>query len=90
MVKTENRPVDVKICDMCGEEVSHLSKCIVCKKDMCNGKMGKKHTAFSLEIYRYADAERICSGLVCHECSVKKTELTIGELLNGMLSKAPV
>lgn len=89
MIKIEDRPVKVKICDFCGEEVGNLSKCVICKRDMCNAGTGK-HSSYSLGIYRYADANRICSGHICKECAGKKTDLPIGELLDGMFGDSPV
>ena len=90
MVKTENRPVDVKYCDICQEETGHLSKCLVCKRDICATDGGKKHSAYSLDIYRYRDGSRISSGLICKECAEKSTNMSICRLLDGMLSDSPV
>ena len=85
-----NRPVEVKICDFCKSEVSSLTKCVICKRDMCFLDGGCAHTSYKIgEVYRYADGERII-GYVCKECAEKRTSLTIGELLDGVLSDKPV
>jgi hypothetical protein len=92
MIKTENRTVEVKICDLCGEETQYISKCAACKRDMCNEKGNTKHCAYSLEIYRYSDGERTNSttGGICKECIGKKTDLTLKQLFDALMSDKPV
>jgi hypothetical protein len=51
---------------------------------------GKKHTAYSVEIYRYRDSNRVVSGRVCKECAGKNPDLTTGELLDLMLNPSLV
>ena len=87
----ENSSTDVVYCDFCGNETKHGSKCIICKRDMCMGMYddGEKHAAYNLEIYRYQDSNRIV-GHVCKECAAKKSDLTIGQLLDGMFGESPV
>ncbi len=84
--RTEQRPVEVKICDFCNKEVPCVSKCVVCQRDMCGDGGCHAHAAYSLEIYRYENEKRICSAHVCKECAQKRTNLTIGALLDGILT----
>jgi len=89
MVKTEDRPVKVKICDFCGEEVDGLSKCFICKRDMCNAGLDK-HASHTLGVYSFGLQNTICSAYVCKECAEKKIDLTIGQMLDGMFGESPV
>ncbi|MEK7662510.1 MAG: hypothetical protein AAB355_03410 [Patescibacteria group bacterium] len=89
MEKTENRKVVVKYCDFCGDESQYLGKCVLCKKQMCYKDGMKAHSAFSLELYRYEDAERIVDGHICRDCSTKVIGVTVQELLNEMIGSAP-
>ena len=89
--KQENRLVDVKYCDYCGEETGHLSACALCKKEMCPADGGGRHAAYSMDVYRYGDGKRLVSSHVCRECSgTVLIGLTIKELFDGMLGKVPV
>ena len=88
-VKIEKRDVPVKTCDFCHEEVRNLDKCVICKRDMCNAGVGK-HSSHSLEVYSYKSQNKICSAYVCTDCAEKKTDLTIGQLLDGMFGESPV
>jgi len=90
MKKTENRAVVVKYCDFCGKESKSLSKCAVCKKEMCSEGGGKTHAAYSVEIYRYSDAQRIVSTRVCKKCSVGTFDLSIGAFFDEMMRHTPV
>lgn len=89
MEKTENREVVVKYCDFCGNETKHLSTCAVCKKEMCNDGGGKTHTAYSVEIYRYRDAQRLHAS-ICKECGDSTVPLTIQAFIDGMMGQLPV
>lgn len=88
-VRIEKRDVKVKICDFDGREVGDLSKCVICKRDMCNAGTGK-HTSHSLEVYSFKLENKICSAYVCKECAGKKTDLTIGQFLDDMFGESPV
>jgi len=91
MEKQESRLVTVKFCDFCGNESTHLKKCAICKKDMCGENGNAKHCAYSVQdIYRYNDAARNVDRGICKECAGKKTNLTIGQLLDAMMGKSPV
>lgn len=89
MEKVETRIVTVKYCDLCGNEVEHLNKCAVCKKEMCNEEGGKKHSAYAVEIYRYSDGQRLISH-VCKVCAEMRVNLAVWQLLNGMMGDEPV
>ena len=90
MEKVETREVKVGYCDLCGVEASHLEKCAICKREIC-GKDGYGfHSAYSLEIYRYADANRLVSGYICKECADKPLTITVRELLEGMWGRTPI
>jgi len=91
MILTEKRDVEVKYCDFCKEEASHLDRCAVCKRQMCSKDGGKAHTAFGVELYRYSDAQRLVGygSKVCKECSQKKFNGTIQELLDAMMGGTP-
>src|ERR1035437_10125869 len=86
----EKRDVKVKICDFCNKEVSSLSKCVICKRDMCNADFGRKHAAHLLEVYSFKLENKVCSAHICKECADRKTDLTIGQLLDCILGEAPV
>ncbi len=64
----EKRDVEIKYCDECGKEIDHAEKCRVCGRDLCPNKC----TAFSVEIYQYAeeysDSKRF-RGFVCKQCA---------------------
>jgi hypothetical protein len=68
MRKTENRATEVKICDLCREETSHLVRCCVCKREFCWAGADQKHSAYAIELFRYADHARINSH-ICKECT---------------------
>jgi hypothetical protein len=85
----EKRDVNVNICDLCHQEVGSLSKCVICKRDMCNAGTSK-HTSHTLDVYSFKLENNICSAHVCNECAEKKTDLTIGQLLDGMFAESPV
>lgn len=85
--KMLDRPTKVVFCDLCGQEAKSHSKCAICKRDMCMGDV-KKHVAYALEIYRYVDGNRNVSAYICKECAAKKTDLTIGQLLDDMFGES--
>ena len=85
----ETRVVAVKYCDFCGKETQHLSKCAVCKKEMCSEDGMKAHAAYSLELYRYGDANRL-NIHVCKTCGDMNIIITISQLLDGMMKETPV
>ena len=86
----EKRDVKVKICAFCNKEGGSLYKCLICRRDMCNAGIGQKHTAYSLEVYSFKLEKRLCSAHICKECADRKTDLTIGQLLDGMFGESPV
>ncbi len=92
MKKMENREVEVKYCDFCGEETQYLSRCAICKREMCNKDAGAFHSAFSVEIYRYEDGHRLVGdgSKICNNCAEKKFDGTIRDFINGMIDKDPV
>ncbi|MBU1255763.1 hypothetical protein KKH35_02740 [Patescibacteria group bacterium] len=92
MKKTEKRNVEVKYCDFCKEETGHLDRCAVCKKEMCNKDGNKAHTAYSTEIYRYKDGQRLVGygNNICKDCAGETFDGTIQELLDGMMSEITV
>ena len=85
----EEREVEVKYCDFCKEETDNLKKCPVCKREMCSKDGGVAHSAFSIDIRRYADGKRLISN-VCRECATAGFTGTIHEFFNEMMSKGPV
>lgn len=89
MEKMVARVVAVKYCDFCAEESEHLSKCAICKKEMCSKEGMKAHTAYSVDIYRYADGARLISH-VCKGCSATVFKFAIQALFNDMMGEAPV
>lgn len=92
MRKTEKRDVEVGYCDYCGEEAERLEKCAVCGREMCNKDGGAAHSAFSVELFRFGDGQRL-SGFgskVCRDCAEKKFDGTIRELFDGMIAEDPV
>ena len=89
MKKKEMREVEVQSCDVCQTEVTHLTQCAICKRDLCSGDGGSKHFAWSVEIFRYRDSNR--GNLhTCKDCNERKTSLSIGELLDAMLGREPI
>ncbi len=92
MIKTEKRDVNVKYCDLCGEEAEHLDRCAVCKREMCNKDGGAAHSTFSIEVYRHEDGGHLVGygSKICNDCAEKKFKGTIRDLINGMMSKNPV
>ena len=91
MRKTEKRDVEVEICDFCGEETKHLSRCVICKREMCSKGGGKVHAAFSVKIYKYDNDGRLEHSHICRDCSAKELHgITIQALLDGMMGKDPV
>ncbi|NQU99989.1 MAG: hypothetical protein HQ538_04575 [Parcubacteria group bacterium] len=92
MKKMEERKVEVKYCDFCEEETAHLNKCAVCKRNMCSKNGMSSHSAYSVEIYRYRDGQRLAKNgsKICKDCAGEKFDGTIQELLDGMMSKIPV
>ena len=87
MKKIENRDVEVKYCDFCGEETQHLDRCAICKREMCNKDGGAAHSVFSIEVYRYEDGRRLAGNRsqICNDCADKKFDGTIRDLINGMM-----
>lgn len=91
MQRTEMRPTVVNYCDGCNAESNHLEKCVVCKRHFCMADGGKKHFVYSIEVYRYSDANRIPNGHVCAECAAGTPNvLSLQQLLDGMLGKTPI
>ncbi|MDE2021962.1 MAG: hypothetical protein KGI71_03605 [Patescibacteria group bacterium] len=88
MRTVENRPVTVFHCDGCGEEASYNESCAMCHKEYCMEEGGKRHFAYSIEIYRYADAQRRLA-YVCTTCADEKPDLTVKELLDNALQTVP-
>ena len=85
MKRIENRPVEVLTCDACGaEEASRLEKCGVCKRELCRQDGGKKHLAYSVEVYRFADSQR-AKFSVCTGCYEHQPILNIAALLNTLI-----
>jgi len=89
MERTESREVVVKYCDFCGEESKNLTKCAICKKEMCNKDGMKAHADFSIELYRYSDDARLVSGHICKDCGKKEIPATVQELMNEMIGFTP-
>ncbi|MBI4088656.1 hypothetical protein HY415_01015 [Candidatus Kaiserbacteria bacterium] len=79
----------VMYCDLCGKEAQHLSKCAVCKREMCSEDGMKFHAAYALELYRYDDANRL-NIHVCKTCADMKVNLTICQLLDGMMERTSI
>ena len=92
MRKMEERKVEVLYCDDCGKETKQLEECAICKREMCTKDGGAVHFAFSTELYRFDDGQRLrgYGSYICHDCAGKKFDVTIGELLNGMMTEKPV
>jgi len=92
MQKKEMREVEVEYCDGCGNEAKNFSMCAVCKRHFCLAGGGAKHSAFSVEIFRYEDRSRLGApvSLVCRDCGGQKFDGTIKELFDGMMGEAPV
>ncbi len=92
MRKTVNRDIEVKCCDFCGDEAEHLERCAVCKREMCTKDGGAAHIAFSVELYRYNDEQRLkgYGSHVCLDCAEKKFDGTIREFFNAMMTEGPV
>jgi hypothetical protein len=86
MEKEEMRKINVKYCDFCGEETSHLDKCAICKKEMCKKDGGKEHADYSLEIHRYQDGKHICGCKICKDCASQQASGTIADIINKMLN----
>ena len=86
MRKMESRQVEVKYCDLCDTEVEELSSCVICKREMCNKGGGSAHTAYSIELYRYRDGERIISR-VCRDCVKEGFNVTIQGFFDEMFEK---
>ncbi|MBI2097373.1 MAG: hypothetical protein HYT46_00315 [Candidatus Vogelbacteria bacterium] len=92
MITREMREVEVKLCDACGAETtSHLEKCAVCKRDLCNKDGGKEHLAYSLEVYWYENGAR-GHFQVCKDCEQKlrKPVSPFAALVNILLNPEPV
>ena len=89
MRKIEERKVEVFYCDGCSEEVKRLERCALCKKDYCSAEGCGRHFAYSIELYRYGDAERLISH-ICKGCAVANPNLSIKQLMDGMMGKEPV
>lgn len=89
MRKSETRPTEVFYCDGCGDETTHSHRCAVCKQEYCMADGGKKHFAFGIELYRYGDANRLYSH-ICNGCAVANPNLTVQQLMDGMMGKTPV
>ena len=90
MEKQETRIIAVKYCDFCGKEKQHLSRCVVCKKEMCNENGGKAHAVYGIELYRYSDGQRLISSPICTTCGDMNIIITISQLLDGMMKETPV
>jgi hypothetical protein len=86
MKRTESREVEVRYCDFCREEATHTSTCPICRRDMCNGEGGKKHTAYSVEIYRYEDGDHL-SVPICQDCASKPMTGTVKEFIDIMFKR---
>ena len=92
MKKIEKRGVEVKYCDFCEKEANHLDRCAVCKKEMCIKDGGKFHKAYSMEIYRYKDGQRLVGygNNICEDCAGETFNGTVQEFFDGMMSEIPV
>ncbi len=92
MKHKEMREVEVKCCDICGEETASLDRCAICKRDLCFGEGGARHSAFAEKIYRYGDGMRLegPNSKVCHDCAGKKFDGTLRDLFNEMMGVMPV
>ncbi len=91
MLKREMREVEVKSCDACGVELSHLEKCAICKRDLCCKDGCKERLAFSLEVYWYENGAR-GRFQVCKGCGQKSREPVspFDALVNILLNPKPV
>lgn len=85
MEKTELRKVKIRYCDFCGVEAESLGQCIICLKEMCNLDLGCGHSSHSVTVYNYPRKEKGINVRVCMECADKKTDCTLGTLLERML-----
>ena len=89
MKKIEKRDVEVKYCDLCGEETDHLDRCAICKREICVKNGVAAHFAFGVEVYRYGDGQRLAGygSNICNDCAGKKFDGTIRDLIDGMIGK---
>ena len=90
----EMREVEVRYCDFCKKEVpeSHLSRCVICGREMCNEGGGAEHTAYSLDIFRYEDRARANNARtkICKDCANKPVltadpDTTVKEFLDNLI-----
>jgi len=92
MKKKVTRETEITICDVCDQETDNWGVCAVCGKEICYSK--DDHWAYSLgKVRKHNGSFRppVANNLkICKECGGQKTDLTIEELLDRIMSPGSV
>jgi len=88
MIKIVEKPIEVIICDFCGEEAKYSERCIVCGKDACycpnKPCCAEEQMLFGIkDVWRRSDKKQNPIGYVCKDCSERKG--TIKEILDELV-----
>ena len=82
------REKEITICDVCDQETDNLGVCAVCGKEICCDR--DDHWAYSFGKVRKHDSSPhppVANNLkICKACGEQKTDFTIEEFLDGMMS----